>query len=35
MLEYSGGEIIWSPADFVCLPAEKQMINIILMVGLF
>ncbi len=23
-----GGGIIWSPADFVCLPAEKEIINL-------
>ncbi len=23
-----GGGIIWSPADFVCLPTDKEMISL-------
>ncbi len=25
---YSGGKIIWSPADFVRLPTDKEMISL-------
>ncbi len=25
---YSEGKIIWSPADFVCLPTDKEMISL-------
>ncbi len=29
-------KIIWSPADFVCFPTDKEIISLyILMVGLF
>ncbi len=26
--KYSGGKIIWSPADFVRLPTDKEMISL-------
>ncbi len=32
---YSDGKIIWSPADFVRLPWQRNDQSIILMVGLF
>ncbi len=32
---YSGGKIIWSPADFECLPIDKEIISLLLTVGLF
>ncbi len=31
----SGEKNIRSPADFACLPTDKKMISLILMVGLF
>ncbi len=34
-LQCVGGGIIWSPADFVHLSNDKEMMSIILMVGLF
>ncbi len=30
-----GNTIIWSPADFVRLPTDKEIISLILIVGLF
>ncbi len=30
-----GNTIIWSPADFVHLPTDKEIISLILIVGLF